>query len=108
MVSFDLMKCLSATFYTREQKFIFTIFQGPDHLHFAVSPLELIKEGPYFKLIYGSSLQLTDHHPIFPWGVHFRNAPLTLWLAVFSRRPVKHLVTLDVRGLLLHLVDNYR
>lgn len=95
-------------FHTVEQKFSFTFFQCPDHLHLTVSPLELIKEGTHFELVDGSSLQLTDHHPVFPWGTYLHDAPLPLWLAVFSGWPVKHLVTLDVRGLLLDLVEMWR
>lgn len=72
------------TFYAVEQKFSFTFFQCPDHLHLTVSPLELIKEGAHFELIDGSSFQLTDYRPIFPWGVYLHEAPLPLWLAVFS------------------------
>lgn len=80
-----------------------TILQCPDHLHLTVSPLELIKEGAHFELVDGASFQLTDHHPVVPRGVYLHNAPLPLGLPVISRRPVKHLVTLNVRGLLLHL-----
>lgn len=82
-----------------------TFFQGPDHFHLAVSYLELIKEGAHFELVDGSSPQLTDHHPVLPRGAHLHDAPLPLWLAVLGRRPVEHLVTLDVRGLLLDLVE---
>lgn len=86
------------------KKFSFTFLQRPNHLHLAVGPLELIKEGAHFELVDGSSPQLTDHHPVFPRGAHFHDAPLPLGLAVISRSPVKHLVTLDVGGLLLNLV----
>lgn len=82
-----------------------TFFQGPDHFHLAVSSLELIKEGAHFELVDGSSPQLTDHHPVLPRGAHLHDAPLPLWLAVLGGRPVEHLVTLDVRGLLLDLVE---
>lgn len=82
-----------------------TILRCPDHLHLAVSPLELIKEGAHFELVDGASLQLTDHHPVVPRGVYLHDAPLPLRLPVIGRWPVKHLVPLNVRRLLLHLVD---
>lgn len=93
------------TFSYKEKKMVlFTILRCPDHLHLAVSPLELIKEGAHFELIDGASLQLTDHHPVVPGGVYLHDAPLPLRLSVISRWPVKYLVTLNVRRLLLHLV----
>lgn len=95
------------TFYSKGEKkkiISFTILQCPDHLHLAVSPLELIKEGAHFELVDGASLQLTDHYPVLPRGVYLHDAPLPLWLTMISSWPVKHLVTLNVRGLLLHLV----
>ncbi len=88
------------------QLFIVTFLQCPDHFHLAVSSLELIKEGAHFELVDGSFLQLTDHHPFLPWGMYLQDAPLPLWLTVLSRGPVKHLVTLDVRRLLLDLVES--
>lgn len=93
-------------FPLKKKKIIsFTILQCPDHLHLAVSPLELIKEGAHFELVDGASLQLTDHHPVFPRGVYLHDPPLALWLPVISRWPVKHLVTLNVWRPLLHLVE---
>lgn len=91
------------TFNTAEQKF--TFFQRPDHLHFTVGSLELIKEGAHFELVDGSFLQLTDHHPVLPRGAYLQDTPLALRLPVLGRRPVEHLVTLDVRGLLLDLEE---
>lgn len=89
-----------------EKKIVsFTILQRPDHLHLAVSPLELIKEGAHFELVDRASFQLTDHHPVLPGGVYLHDAPLPLRLPVISRWPVKHLVALNVRGQLLHLVQ---
>lgn len=96
------------TFYSKGEKkkiISFTILQCPDHLHLAVSPLELIKEGAHFELVDGASLQLTDHYPVLPRGVYLHDAPLPFWLTMISSWPVKHLVTLNVRGLLLHLVE---
>lgn len=95
-------------FNTAEQKFSVTFFQRPDHLDLTVSSLELIKERAHFEFVDGTSLQLTDHHPVLPWGVYFQDTPLPLWLAVLSGYPVKHLVTLDVCGLLLNLVEMQR
>lgn len=89
--------------YSRKKKFSLTFLQCPNHLHLTVSPLELIKEGTHFELVDGSSLQLTDHHPVLPRGVYLQDTPLPLRLAVLSGNSVKHLVALDVRGLLLDL-----
>lgn len=82
-----------------------TFFQSSDHLHLAVSSLELIKEGPHFDLVDGPSLQLPDHHPILLRGPDLQDTPLALRLAMIHVRPVKHLVTLDVWRLLLNLVE---
>lgn len=97
---------MTFSFKEKKKKIIsFTILRCPDHLHLAVSPLELIKEGAHFELVDGASLQLTDHHPVVSGGVYLHDAPLPLWLPVISRWPVKHFVTLNVRRLLLHLVE---
>jgi len=82
-----------------------TFFQCPDHLHLTVSSLELIKEGAHFELVDGPSPQLADYHAVLPCCVYLQDTPLPLWLAMLSGRPVKHLVTLDVWGLLLYLVE---
>lgn len=82
-----------------------TFLQRLAHFDVAVGSLELVEERADLKVVADPFAELRHHGAVLPGGADLEHGPLAP-LRPLRRRPVHHLVALDVLRLLLHLVDS--